>query len=120
MLAVVPDWVYPPSVVIPEIPVKTPVVEISQSLVLIEPRSPPSPRVKELVAVKAPLAVNPEVAVISPEMVGVAVQVVPVTVRFPPRVVSQVPTVKVLVPVTEVAPFKETLPVPVLNVLDPV
>src|SRR3989338_1731883 len=46
VFASVPDCVYPPLVVMPEIPVKTPVSEISQSLVLSAPVSPPSPKMK--------------------------------------------------------------------------
>ena len=42
--------------------------------------------------VTVPLAVKPEVAVISPEIVGVAVQEVPVTVKSPPKVVRPVPS----------------------------
>src|SRR3989344_2554365 len=42
-------------------------------------------------AVRVPVAVNPEVAVINPEIVGVAVQDVPVTVKSPPNVVNPVP-----------------------------
>ena len=71
----------------PEIPVKTPVVSMSQSEVLIEPVSPLSPRVKVLLAVKAPLAVRPLVAVIKPEMVGVALQAVGEIVRVEPAIV---------------------------------
>ena len=40
----VPVWVYTPSFVIPDIPVKAPVEEISQSDVLISPVSPLSPK----------------------------------------------------------------------------
>ena len=40
----IPVWVYTPSFVIPEIPVKAPVLEMSQSEVLISPVSPLSPR----------------------------------------------------------------------------
>ena len=46
--------------------------------------------------------------------------VAPATPRIPPSVVEPVPTLKVFEPVTEVAPFKETLPVPVENVPVPV
>lgn len=60
-------------------------------------------------AVKSPLEVNPEVAVMRPEMVGVAVQAVPVTVRFPPREVRLLPeTVNVLSSV--VAPWRVRAP----------
>ena len=76
--------------VIPEIPVKTPVVSMSQSEVLMEPVSPPSPRVKVLLAVKAPLAVRPDVAVMRPEMVGVVVQAVGEMVRVDPAIVVTV------------------------------
>ena len=40
----------------------------------------------------------------------------PVTARVPPREVAPVPTLKVFEPVTEVAPFKLTLPVAVEKV----
>lgn len=109
-----PPAVNPEKVMVPdeEMPVKpeaTPAVETSQEEVLTEPKSPLSPRVKAALAVKAPLAVKPEVAVIKPEMVGVAVQAVPVTVRFPPREVRLLPeTVKVLSRV--VAPCKVKAP----------
>ena len=83
-----------------DMPVKpeaTPAVETSQLEVLTEPKSPLSPRVKAALAVNAPLAVKPDVAVIKPEIVGVAVQAVPVTVKFPPSEVKLLPeTVKVL------------------------
>ena len=46
-----------------------------------------SPRVNVLLAVSAPLAVNPDVAVIRPEMVGVAVQAVGLIVRPLPAMV---------------------------------
>ena len=86
-----------------------PRVVMSQSLVLIDPASPLSPRVKVLFAIKAPLAVKPDVAVIRPEMVGVAVQAVPETVRLPPREVRFAPeTVKVLSNV--VAPWRVKVP----------
>ena len=39
----VPVWVYAPSLVMPDIPVKVPVVEMSQSEVSIDPTSPLSP-----------------------------------------------------------------------------
>src|SRR3989339_211691 len=55
VLIPVPDWVYAPSLDIPEIPVKAPDVDMSQSDVLIEPVSPLSPRVKVLLPVKEPL-----------------------------------------------------------------
>ena len=76
--------------VIPDIPVKTPVASMSQSEVLIEPVSPLSPNVKVLLAVKAPLAVRPLVAVMRPEMVGVAVQAVGEMVRVDPAIVVTV------------------------------
>ena len=44
----------------------------------------------------------------------------PVRFRVPPKLASPVPTVKVLAPVTEVAPFRDTFPVPVPKVPDPV
>src|SRR3989338_1062149 len=95
----------------PEIPVIAPVVEMSQSDVLIEPVSPLSPRVKVLFAVKAPLEVKPLVAVMRPEMVGVAVQAVPVTVRLPP-------TSKLLeteaVPITSSLVVGVVVPIPAL------
>ena len=95
--------------VIPDIPVIAPAVVIAQSLVATDPVSPESPKVKVELAVSAPLAVKPEVAVISPEMVGVAVQAVPVTVRFPPKEVRLLPeTVKVLSSV--VAPCRVRVP----------
>lgn len=82
---------------------------MSQLEVLTDPRSPLSPKVKTLLAVKAPLAVKPEVAVTKPEMVGVAVQAVPVTVKLPPREVRLLPeTVKVLSKV--VAPWRVNVP----------
>ena len=62
-------------------------VEISQLEVLTEPASAPSPKVKVLLAVKAPLAVNPEVAVMSPDMVGMAVQAVGEMVNPDPAMV---------------------------------
>lgn len=102
MLIAAPEIVAPavpvrrPSIVIAPIPVIAPVVDISQSEVFIDPVSPLSPRVKVLLAVNAPLAVSPLVAVINPEMVGVAVQAVPVTVRLPPKLVRLLPdTVRV-------------------------
>src|SRR3989344_8279083 len=64
-------------------PVMAPSVVMSQSEVLIEPVSPLSPRVNVELAVKAPLAVKPDVAVIKPEIVGVAVQDVPIIVGLP-------------------------------------
>ena len=76
-----------PDEVIPVKPEATPAVEISQLEVLTEPVSPLSPKVKVLLAVKAPLAVNPEVAVIKPEIVGVAVQEVGLTVKDEPAIV---------------------------------
>ena len=63
---------------------------MSQSLVLIEPVSPLSPNVKVLLAVKAPLAVKPLVAVIKPEIVGVVVQAVGEMVRVEPAIVVTV------------------------------
>jgi len=94
---------------IPVNPEAAPAVEISQEDVFTDPASPPSPKVKVLLAVKAPLAVSPEVAVIKPEIVGVAVQAVPLTVKLPPRLVSLLPdTVKVLSKV--VAPCKVKAP----------
>ena len=90
-------------------PEAAPAVETSQLEVLTDPRSPLSPRVKTLLAVNAPLAVKPDVAVINPEMVGVAVQAVPVTVKLPPREVRLLPeTVKVLSNV--VAPWRVNVP----------
>ena len=44
---------------------------------------------------------------------------IPATSRVLPNVVAPVPTEKVLEPVTDVLPFKETLPVPVENVYAP-
>jgi hypothetical protein len=43
--------------------------------------------------------------------------VAPVTPNVPPKVVAPLLTLKVFVPVTEVLPFKETLPVPVEKVV---
>ena len=108
VLIPVPDWVYAPSLDIPEIPVKAPDVDMSQSDVLIEPVSPLSPRVKVLLAVKAPLAVNPDVAVIRPEMVGVAVQAVGEMVREEPVTVVRAEALpKVMAPSPEyVVPLK--------------
>jgi hypothetical protein len=60
---------------------------MSQVLVLTEPASPPSPKVNVLLAVNAPLAVNPDVAVIRPDMVGVAVQEVGLIVNVLPAIV---------------------------------
>ena len=95
--AVRPEKVMFPEEVKPVKPEATPAVETSQLEVLTEPKSPLSPRVKAALAVNAPLAVKPDVAVIKPEIVGVAVQAVPVTVKFPPSEVKLLPeTVKVL------------------------
>ena len=68
----------------PEIPVIEPAVVIPQSEVFTDPVSPPSPKVKVELAVRAPLAVRPDVAVMRPDIVGVAVHTVPVTVKLPP------------------------------------
>ena len=71
----------------PEIPVIAPAAVIPQSEVLIDPVSPASPKVKVELAVNAPLAVRPEVAVMSPEIVGVAVQEIGETVKPEPAIV---------------------------------
>ena len=52
--ALLADKVNSPSAVIAPIPVRSPVVEISQSEVLILPKSPLSPKVKVPLAVKSP------------------------------------------------------------------
>ena len=84
----------PVKAILPEVPVKF---------------SAPVDKVKPLEAVKVPVEVKPEVAVISPEIVGVAVQAVPVTVKLPPKEVKLEPeTVKVLSRV--VAPCKVKAP----------
>ncbi len=95
----------------------TPVVEISQSLVLTEPVSPLSPKVNVLLAVKAPLAVKPEVAVIRPEIVGVAVQaVLPNTVVWPD--LPRVRVVAVPVPIPKVpAELVSIVPPPATKML---
>jgi hypothetical protein len=117
MLIAAPDIVAPavpvnsPSIVIAPIPVIAPVVDMSQSEVFTDPVSPLSPRVKVLLAVNAPLAVNPLVAVINPDMVGVAVQAVPVTVRLPPRVVKFAPET-VRVPATSSLEAGAVVPIP--------
>src|SRR3989344_1992035 len=64
-------------------PVMAPSVVMSQSEVLIEPVSPLSPRVNVELAVKAPLAVKPDAAVIRPNILGFSVQAVPVMVGWP-------------------------------------
>ncbi len=99
------------------------------------------PKLALFCTVTFPLAVRPEVAVISPEIVGVAVQAVPVTVRFPPKVTNPVPkvtgrfvivfmervelafvaSITGLVAASKVCTlFKVTFPVPVAKVLLPV
>lgn len=79
----------------------------------------PVVKVKPLEAVRRPVEVNPEVAVMSPEIVGVAVQTVPVTVKLPPRVTKLLPeTVNVLSRV--VAPCKVRVPVALPMVVEAV
>ena len=102
------------SLLIPEIPVISPVVDTPQSLVVIpiveerlnSPVVPvtlnaPAVWVIPELAVIVPLAVNPEVAVIKPEIVGVAVQVVGTTLRVDPvTVVGYVTLPKVTAPLS--------------------
>src|SRR3989344_9162852 len=71
----------------PVSPDAAPAAVTSQTLESMVTLSPLSPRVTTALASRVPLAVRPEVAVMSPEIVGVAVQVVPVTVGVPPRAV---------------------------------
>lgn len=67
-----------PSAVIDPMPDMSPVLLISQSEVLIEPRSPPSPKIKELLAVMAPVTVRapPKEVRLEPETVKVLSRVV--------------------------------------------
>jgi hypothetical protein len=81
-----PYWV-PIAVPFHVAPVIAPAVEMSQVLVLTDPAYEPLPKVNVLLAVNAPLAVNPDVAVIRPDMVGVAVQEVGLIVNVLPAIV---------------------------------
>lgn len=120
VLASVPDWVYPPFVVIPEIPVKTPVVEISQSPVLMAKVPTPPP----MVIASAPVPPVPMLIVSAPVpvpklMILVTESVVPKfkVVVAPPKdnvvtvVLKIVPVVVVDKISAEVAPLTVRSPV---------
>jgi len=83
-LAEVPLWVYAPSVVMPETPVRAPVEEMSQSEELMTIVSPLSPRVM------APLTVSVSIKVEVEFRVASLASAVPMSVELTRRVLSMV------------------------------
>lgn len=105
VLAEVPLWVYAPSLVIPEIPVSAPVVEISQSeeSMLTVPLPPPKESAPlEVLVLMLVAKLEPALRfIVAPEMVAPAVPV-----RRPSMVIAPMP---VIAPVLEISQSEESM-----------
>ena len=127
-LTPVPDWVYAPLVVIPDMPVMTPVVDISQSEELTAIVSRPLPSVNIPARVTA-LVVLPivTVPVEVPVLILVAKLEDALRLTIPPVLVMAalfvIPDIPVMTPVVEIAQSEElmkTYPKPSPMVIPPV